>query len=303
MDTQTDSKIDTRTDSKIRLLLRILRNPIVNLLVFYYLMSKARDIGFAHLLSPEIAPNQVQSLIGGVLIVANLLLVYFSWGHFVERRRISELALPPLGREIGIGLLLGFGLMTTCVLIAIAFGVYRIEGLNWQNLVAGVTGFVLLVPISEELIFRGVVFRILEGVFGGWLALALSSVVFGLIHMGNEGESLAGIAGIVCVYGPMLAAPYMLTRHMWVGFGLHAAWNYTMGKVYSVNISGAEAEGLFKASLTGPELLTGGSAGMEGSLIGIVVGITFTVVTLILAVRRGTIVPPSWKHKAGSGVR
>jgi len=48
----------------------------------------------------------------------------------------------------------------------------------------------------------------------------------------------------------------------------------------------------------GPELLTGGSAGMEGSLIAVLVATTFTVVVLILAVRRGKIVPPSWPRKA-----
>lgn len=295
MDTQTDLKMDTRTDSKIRRLLRILRNPFVNLLVLYYLMSKARDFGFAYLISPATLQNQAQSLIGGVLVVANLLLIYFSWGHFVERRRVSELALPRKGRELGLGLLLGFGLITVCVLIAIALGIYRIEGIDsWQNPLA-VTGFVLGVPISEELIFRGVVFRILEGVFGGWLALVLSSVVFGLIHLGNEGETLAGIAAIVLAFGPMLAAPYMLTRRLWMGIGLHIAWNYTMGPIYSVNISGTEAKGLFKTIVTGPELLTGGNAGLEGSLIAMLVSLMFTVVMLVLAVRRGKIVPPSWK--------
>lgn len=297
MDTQTDSKIDTRTDSNIRQLLRILRNPIVSLLVLYYLIFKAREFGAAYLISPTILQNQAQSLIGGVLIVANLLLIYFCWGHFVERRPVSELALPRRGRELGIGLLLGFGLITVCVLIAIALGIYRIEGIaSWKSLL-GVTGFVLLVPIFEELIFRGVVFRMLEGVFGSWVALVLSSVWFGLIHLENEGETFLGIAAIALVFGPMLAVPYMLTRRLWMSIGLHMAWNYTMGKVYSVNISGNEAQGLFKATLTGPELLTGGNAGLEGSLIAMLVSIAFSVVVLIMAVRRGTIVPPSWKRK------
>jgi hypothetical protein len=55
---------------------------------------------------------------------------------------------------------------------------------------------------------------------------------------------------------------------------------------------------LFKATFAGPELLTGGSAGMEGSVIAFVVGIAATVLILILAVRRGNIVPPPWKRTA-----
>jgi len=56
-------------------------------------------------------------------------------------------------------------------------------------------------------------------------------------------------------------------------------------------------QGLFKATFQGPELLTGGNAGMEGSLIAVLVATTFTVVMLILAARRGKVVPPSWTRK------
>jgi membrane protease YdiL (CAAX protease family) len=235
-----------------------------------------------------------------VFIIGNILLVYLSYAHFVERRSASELSLPGMGRELGIGLLLGFGLMTVCFLIAMALGVYRIEGIaSWQNLVAGVTAGTVTTPFGEEMLFRGVMFRILEDVFGGWVALVLSSVWFGYVHSGNEGETLAGVAAIAIVYGPMLAVPLMLTRRLWMGIGLHVAWNYTMGKVYSGSVSGGDQmQGLFKSTLQGPDLLTGGSAGMEGSLIAVLVSLTFTVVMLILAVRRGKIVPPSWKRKA-----
>lgn len=304
MDTQTEI-IDRRTNSKIRLLLRILRNPIVSLLVLYYTLTYVRTAGVFYMISPTIAQSQVQSLLTGLLIIANLLLVYGSFAYFVERRPITELALPPLGRELGIGLLLGFGLFTTCILIAMTFGLYRIEGIDsWQNLFLGVTGGTLMTPFFEELLFRGVVFRILEGVFGGWIALVLSSVWFGLVHLSNDGETLAGIAAIAIVFGPMLAVPYMVTRRLWMGIGLHTAWNYTMGKIYSGAVSGgSEMQGLLKTTFQGPELLTGGSAGMEGSLIAILVSLTFTAILLILAVRREMIVPPSWKRRVEAGVR
>jgi len=194
--------------------------------------------------------------------------------------------------------LLGFGLYTLCVLIAIALGLYRIEGFNgWQGVLRSLW-VIPLAPVFEELLFRGVVFRILEEVLGGWLALVLSSVAFGLIHMGNPGETFAGIAAIAIVFGPMLAAPYMLTRRLWLGIGLHGAWNFTMGKIFSGSVSGnAAPQGLFKTTFQGPELLTGGSAGMEGSLIAVLVATTASVLLLILTVRRGKIVPPSWKRK------
>jgi hypothetical protein len=309
MDTQTESKMDPRTDSRFRPLLRILRNPFVSILVLYNLLLYLQGSGYNFMFSKDAASapglplllpsGQLIPLVTGIFIIANLLIVYLSYAYFVERRSVSELALPPMGRELGIGLLLGFGLMTACFLIAMALGLYRIEGIaSWQNLVTGVTWVTVITPFTEELVFRGVLFRILEGVFGSWVALVLSSLWFGYVHAG-AGETFVGVAAIAIVFGPMLAAPYMVTGRLWISIGIHIAWNYTMGKIFSGAVSGTTvSSGLFKTTFQGPELLTGGSAGMEGSLIAVLVGVTFTVVMLVLAVRRGKIVPPSWKRKA-----
>ncbi|MGG6295608.1 CPBP family intramembrane glutamic endopeptidase [Leptolyngbya sp. AN02str] len=310
MNTQIESKTDPRTDSRIRPLLRILRNPLVSILVLYNLLLYLQGSGYVFMFSNDVASapgtplllpsGQLVPLVTGVFIIASLLIVYLSYAYFVERRSVSELALPPLGRELGIGLLLGFGLFTTCVLIAMAFGLFRIEGIaGWQNLVTGVTWVTVITPFTEELVFRGVWFRILEGVFGSWVALVLSSLWFGYVHSGNAGETFVGVAAIAIVFGPMLAAPYMVTGRLWISIGIHIAWNYTMGKVYSGAVSGGEQmQGLFKTTFQGPDLLTGGSAGMEGSLIAVLVATTFTVVMLVLAVRRGSIVPSPWQRNA-----
>jgi uncharacterized protein len=286
--------MNAHANLKRNLLLQILRFPLVSILVLYFSLYYVNASGVIFMVTSAHGP--VQSLVVGVLTVANLLLVYLSFAYFVERRPVSELAPYRMGRELGIGLLLGFSLMTACVVIAMALDIYRIDGLeSWYQLLP--SGVALSLPFFEEMVFRGVVFRILQEKLGSLLALVLSSLVFGGVHMVNEGESLAGIASIAFVYGPMLTAPFMLTRRLWMGIGLHGAWNYTMGKIFSVSVSGVASEGLIKATYEGPELLTGGSAGMEGSLIGILVAVTATVPMLILAVRRGNIVPPSWKPK------
>jgi membrane protease YdiL (CAAX protease family) len=291
-----DTPTDTRTDSKPSLFLRVLQFPLTRLLLFslgllYVYVSGAKFL--------ETLTNPMQRLAGSTAVAANLLFMYVSLVYLVERRPVGELALPRKGRELGIGVLLGFGLYTTCVLIAIALGLYRIEGFNgWQVLLPSLW-VTPLAPVFEELLFRGVVFRILEEVLGGWLALVLSSVAFGLVHSGNPGETFAGVAAIAIVFGPMLAAPYMLTRRLWMGIGLHGAWNFTMGLIFSGAISGnGTPNGLFKTTFQGPELLTGGNAGMEGSLIAILVATIATVLILIPVVRRGNIVPPIWTRKA-----
>jgi membrane protease YdiL (CAAX protease family) len=288
--------MDTPTDPKSGLFMRILSFPLARVLVLYYSLQYVQLSGLLFILNFSQTPVLPQA--AGLIIVANLLLVYVSFAYFVERRTVSELALPRMGRELGMGLMLGFGLFTLCVLIAMLLGIYRIDGIDsWRNLLV-VTGATLTVPFYEELAFRGVVFRIIEGIFGSWAGLVVSSLVFGLVHLANDGETFAGIASIVIVFGPLLTAPFMLTRRLWMGIGLHIGWNYTMGKIFSGSVSGTVVgQGLFKTTFEGPEWLTGGSAGMEGSLIAILVSATVSAILIILAVRRGNIVQPSWKRK------
>lgn len=286
----------TSTYPEYGLLLRILRHSLIAILVLYGCLYYVNATGVIFMVTATQGP--FQPLLVGVLTVANMLLVYVAFAHVVERRKVSELALPGMGRELGLGLLLGFGLMACCVFIAMALGIYHIEGIaSWHNLLP--SGVALSLPFFEEMVFRGVVFRILEEKLGSWVALLLSSLVFGGVHLVNDGESLIGVLSIAFIYGPMLTAPFLITRRLWLGIGLHGAWNYTMGKVFSVSVSGTTIDGLFKSTFTGPALLTGGSAGLEGSLIAILVGITATVLMLSIAVRRGNIVP-SGRQRKGS---
>jgi hypothetical protein len=116
MDTQTDSKMDPRTESRIRLLLRILRNPFVSLLVLYNLVFCAHWSGNAYMklfasgpgAPPLIVLGPTMPLVIGAFIIGNMLLVCWSYAHFIERRPVSELSLPGMGRELGIGLLYQF---------------------------------------------------------------------------------------------------------------------------------------------------------------------------------------------------
>jgi hypothetical protein len=71
-----------------------------------------------------------------------------------------------------------------------------------------------------------------------------------------------------------------------------------MGKIFSGAVSGNEApHGLFTTSFSGPDLLTGGNAGMEGSVIAILISAAASIVMLRIAVRRGHITPPCWKKQ------
>ena len=89
----------------------------------------------------------------------------------------------------------------------------------------------------------------------------------------------------------------MLTRRLWLSIGFHVAWNYTQSAIFSGIVSGNEAsQGLVRSTVSGPALLTGGSFGVESSLLALLLCTTTGVVMLVMAVRRGQIVPPIWKR-------
>jgi uncharacterized protein len=225
--------------------------------------------------------------------------VYLGHAHFIEGRSASELGLQGMGRELGIGLLIGAGLYTACELVLMALGIYRITGLNPLSFLIPAIAMALSSSVFEELLFRGVLFRSVETWFGSWAALVVSSLVFGLTHLMNPQSTLEGALFIAVEAGVLLAAAFMLTRRLWLSIGFHMAWNYTQSAIFSGVVSGNDAEpGWIRSTVKGPDLLTGGSFGVESSVTALVLCTTTGIVMLVMAVRRGRIVPPMWRRSA-----
>lgn len=275
------------------LLLRILAFPPVLLAIMYYGLSYSYLAGFFHRTVFAKAPGA--ALLSGVMCAATMIAVYAVMVIFIERRRATELEIGPGAKELPLGLILGFGLYTACILVLMAMGIFQINGSNAAVLLVVTFAGPLCTGVFEELFFRGGVFRIAEQYIGTWTALVLSSLVFGFIHADNEAATMQGLISISLWAGLLLSACYILTRRMWLGIGVHAAWNYTQGGVYSGIISGnGESVGYFKSSINGPELLTGGAFGVEASVVAFVICSAVGVAMMVMAVKRGQIVAPRW---------
>ena len=233
-----------------------------------------------------------------VLAAVILVLLYkLTIRHFGSDRR-DDLRLSGAGKPLGLGLFAGLALFSLIVAIAAAFGVYRIvgEGSSKQLLAAMITS-ALFPAISEELLFRGILFRWIEEFGGSWVALLLTSVFFGAVHLLNPNASWIAAVGIAFEAGIMLGAAYMLTRSLWLPMGIHAAWNFAQGEIYDIPVSGNPVDGLVDARLMGAPLLTGNGFGLEASIIAMVAATLFGLCLLILAIRRGQLVPPWWVRR------
>lgn len=191
-----------------------------------------------------------------------------------------------------------FGITVGVVAIGLSFGLvalfggYRITGIQISDgilfgLASGVgAGFV------EEVLFRGLLLRILDAWFGSWAALVISSALFGLAHIGNPGATWWGALAIAVEAGLLLGGAYLLTRRLWLPIGIHVTWNFLSGGIFSSQISGGgETRGLFTSEFTGPDWLTGGTLGIEGSVITVIICSTAGLAMLYLAHRQGQLLP------------
>jgi uncharacterized protein len=197
--------------------------------------------------------------------------------------------------SLGIGV--GAAVFAVVVGLAAVFGVYRIYGPGTlENAVPFLMMGGVVAAFVEEVIFRGIVFRWVEEFGGSWLALAVSSALFGLAHGLNHGATWFSTLAIAVEAGVLLGGAYMLTRSLWLAIGIHAGWNVTQGLVFDVPVSGFPVEGAVEAVLDGPELLTGGAFGLEASVLALVVATAAGVWMLWQARKGGCWVAPMWKR-------
>ncbi|MFJ6393308.1 lysostaphin resistance A-like protein [Streptomyces sp. NPDC091972] len=245
--------------------------------------------------------NPWLSLPAGVLTVAAMVFVYRWVVKRTENREVTELQGKGAGRAALWGLLLGT-LMFLCVIGNIYFlGDYKVDGIDSVSGAIGLIGFMAGAAATEEIVFRGLLFRLVERGAGTYIALVLSGLVFGGMHLLNDDATLAGALAISVEAGAMLAAGYAATRNLWLPMGVHFAWNYMEAGIFSTQVSGnGENHGLLEASLSGSKLVTGGEFGPEASVYAVLFGTLLTVCFLIVAHRRGNIVPRRRAERANT---
>ncbi|WP_229704392.1 CPBP family intramembrane glutamic endopeptidase [Gemmobacter aquaticus] len=275
--------------------LRILQSPLTRLIVLGAAMFQF--MGWAQARLEQFHDTPLLGVPIQIALGLAAIALYVAYGKFIERRDVTELSTPGLGREWVIGALIGAGLYTACAVILMVLGIYKVEGLNPLAFLIPNLALAIKSGVFEELLFRGVLFRSVEAIFGSWVGILVSSLVFGLLHLLNPDATLGGAIYISIEAGLLLAAAYLVTRRLWICMGFHMAWNYFQSAVFSGVVSGAVSDpGLLKAKIEGPELLTGGSFGMEHSVVALVLCTTTGVILLMIAIRRGHIMPPMWKR-------
>jgi hypothetical protein len=211
----------------------------------------------------------------------------------LERRSLARLgfglknALPRLLQGLFFGVLAMAGLVGALYLCgAIKIGAIALHGADaWRYGAEWGVGF-LLVGVSEELIFRGYLQQTLaRGLNYRWAALIMG-VLFTLAHVSNTGESPIGLI-IVFVAGVVFSYSIWRTGTMWWGIGFHAAWDWMQSFTFGVADSGHPAvDALMLSKPAGPDWLSGGSTGPEGSVL------TFAILAVVALIIHFTLRKP-----------
>jgi membrane protease YdiL (CAAX protease family) len=222
---------------------------------------------------------------------------YLFYLRKVEKRAATEFLGAGAGREVGAGLLLGTLLFLVTIGVLAACGSFHLTGTGSLTGMAKSFTEMVLVVLIEEILFRGVLFRLSERSLGTWAALAISSVVFALAHMPNADITALAIANTV-VAGLMFAAAYLATRRLWLAIGLHFAQNFVPDGVFSLPTSGNPGRGFLQGQLSGPDWLAGGAYGVEASAVTLIVMSLAAALLLRHAIRAGHIAPRPGLRKA-----
>ncbi|MGH9875511.1 MAG: lysostaphin resistance A-like protein [Pyrinomonadaceae bacterium] len=127
----------------------------------------------------------------------------------------------------------------------------------------------ILAALAEEALFRGYPLQTMTRANLAWLAVFLTSVPFAAIHLRNP-NVVAGFTFVnTALAGVWLAVAYLRTRSLWFPLGVHWAWNWALGSLFGLPVSGITnlaPHPLLRGSDLGPAWLTGGSYGIEGGL-------------------------------------
>lgn len=151
------------------------------------------------------------------------------------------------------------------------------------------------VAIIEEILVRGIIFRILEEKLGSYISLTISSVLFGVFHLANPNGTLISVICIITA-GFLFGAAFIYSRSLWLPIAIHFAWNFTQSGIFGGITSGNEkTNNLLESKIQGPEYITGGEFGPEGSIQAIIFCVIGTILFLILIHKENKIIKPYWK--------
>lgn len=219
-----------------------------------------------------------------------ILFLFIFWVKVIEKNALSSLGFVKRNWLK----YLGWGIMFSLVQMGVIALVYQVSGigsfvLNELSLepllfILGLFPFWLLQGGTEEVATRGWLLTRIAARSNLPLAIVISSSLFGILHMGNAGVTFLSVLNII-LDGVLAGLLFIYTDSIWLVVAQHGTWNYVQGNLLGFQVSGTGADAsIFSFTMgAGPDWLTGGTFGAEGSIITTLV----LLVSLVIVYRLG----------------
>ncbi|WP_421425658.1 CPBP family intramembrane glutamic endopeptidase [Streptococcus suis] len=261
--------------AKSRFNLNFILSPIVALV----LMAVAETFGYFALMPLFFIfiDNAFVTLGLELFAFAFISLANILWARFVEKSPWLGLGIKKKGalNDFLLGWGIGAAMLTSCVLLMWGFGAIQVTSFQFSaNLVGEFLILVLAWSVqgtTEELLTRGWMFSSLSAKHNIPVGILVSSLFFTFLHLGNNAISIIPLLDLT-LFAILACLVLLKTGNLWVISGIHAAWNCFQGNVFAFPVSGTDAGQAFvQIGITGPEWLSGGKFGVEGSVISLLV--------------------------------
>jgi membrane protease YdiL (CAAX protease family) len=271
--------------------------PVGIRLVALLIVFASVDGAFAWL-NVHAAKNPITGLVSGVATAAAALFAYARLVGWLEQRATPEVGVASLRPQLTRGVALGIVLFTATMLLIIVCDGYR-AGLGSAGDAVATLGLMTGIAACEELLFRGVLFRIVEERAGTVFAVIASSLLFGGLHLLNPSATVWGAAAIAIQGGLLAAGCFVLTRKLWLPIGFHLGWNFAESGIFGTTVSGSQdtVGGLLSGTAHGPALISGGTFGPEASIFAVLVGGVAGLVLLRRASKQGKFIRSPWRSR------
>lgn len=247
------------------------------------------------------SPEEFRSYIQYAGAVFSFVLIMFAFSlyvKYVEKRKAYEMLLRDSWKEFGKGFLITASLVCIVVAVLYVFGNYQVREWNSNKfIVSDLLMKFLMGAFIEEVLFRLIIFKLTEELLGTWIAFGIQVLFFGFSHGFNENATIFTSCAVAIIGGVLYTAAFMYTRRLWFAFGLHSGWNFLQSGVFGMPNSGTPYEGLIIPEIQGREWITGGSFGIEGSYLAILLCLIVGVFFLMKAKNAKQIVLPVWIRK------
>jgi hypothetical protein len=237
-----------------------------------------------------------RNLIKGIIASSAVISTYIYFFRKYEKREIKEFSSKGIAKYLLSGTMIGVVLQSLTMLVIVLNGGFEIVSVNPISYVIIPFTIAFTVAVFEEILIRGIIFRIIEEKLGSYISLLISAIIFGALHLLNPNSTLISGLCVGIEAGLLLGAAYIYTRNLWFPIAIHFAWNFMQSGIFGAITSGNEkTSSLLTTKLTGNSFITGGEFGPEGTIQALIFCVLASIVLLQLSKHK--LIHPYWKKK------